>query len=155
MCKKWLICAMACVWFGGAPGCADGDDAFVVMHCAHAALRTDWQEETVNLTSACDGAAGDLIGVWESINTSALMRYEFATDGSYAFWMMRGSKWSRQYDGNYWVEYRPSMGLYRTEMHMSMPDNDDYGVRYHIVDDVLYFEEPSYGMPTIQFKKSE
>ncbi len=155
MCKKWLVCAVACVWLGGANGCAAGDDAPGNLQCAHAELRTGWQENSMNLTSACDGSASDLVGVWESINTSYLMRYEFTADGMYAFWMMRGTKWARQYEGNYWIEYHPSMGLYRTEMHMRIPDIDDYGVRYHIVGDVLHFEEPSFDIPTLQFRKIE
>ena len=155
MCRKWLMCAAVCL-FLGAFGCADVDEGADALRCSQAALLEDWEDwavESVNFSLSCDGMARDLIGVWDSVNMSDKMRYVIEEGGHYSFWTQRGDRWVQQYEGVFWIEYHPNMGLYRTQMHMSIPDNDDYGVRYHIVDDTLHFEEPSFGLRTLQFRK--
>ena len=152
--RKWLLFVV--FWLGSVVfGCADADDESGALQCVQKALRGDLQEETVFFSTSCDDLAGDLIGVWDSVNLGDPIRYVIEAGGHYSFWVQNRNRWSKQYDGVFWIEYHPSMGLLRTEMHMSIPDNDDYGVRYHIAGDILHFEDPSNGLRTIQFRKVE
>ena len=138
--SKLLVCILtAIVVLFAIPGCEEPEPEEAVL--------------SINLTSSSDATLGELVGSWESINAGNPMRYIINADSTYSFWLMQREKWIKQYDGNMWIEYHPSQGLYRTELHMSIPDLDDYGVRFHIVDDIIYFEEPTDGEKSLNFKR--
>ena len=130
----WIGMILAACIFGGCADEVDMDGYPISM----AATWEDWFLE--------------LAGSWEGIGDTEGTRYDIYDDGKYDFYVKNGGEWRLQYSGEIWIEYGYSRGLYRTTIHISMPDNDDYAVHYHIVDGVLHFEEPSDTEPTMRYK---
>ena len=148
MCRKGLWCvAFACF----VCGCADLDDE-AHLRCVQGALRPDEAGAAMrtNISALCDASVDEFVGVWDSINLGESVRFVFEANGKYTFWAFKRARWWKQYEGEHWIEYHLGGEMYRPELHMRTPDLDDYCVRYHMVDDVVHFEEPMYGMKTIQ-----
>jgi hypothetical protein len=44
-------------------------------------------------------------------------------------------------------------GMMRSELHMDLPDMENYAVRYVISDGILVLEEPTWNEPVMRFAK--
>ena len=105
------------------------------------------------ITSDCYYFLAELEGVWDGEGSTENTRFEIHIDGTYSFYIKRNGKWFKDYDGNMWVDFDISEGMLRTVLHMSLPDNDDHAVRYHLDDERIYFEEPRDMEATMKYRR--
>ena len=155
--KQWMQVCLAVMigWMAfHLEGCAE-DDAMAdngYGRCGCTAAKTGVREMAL-VTESCEQLLAELAGTWDGIGETENTRFEIQADGYYTFWKKKRERWCMQYDGHFWIDFDLSQGMYRTVLHMNIPDNDDYAVRYHVQDDVIYFEEPSDFEPYMRYKK--
>lgn len=145
-------------------GCADVDDAayfHVQCGCGQAkeALilnngADEMSEDRMTLEGACSSLAKELAGRWTGIGDASDRRIVMDDDGLYKIFEKRGSKWVCIQKGKYWVEYDSFDGVMRSELHMTIPDTEDYVVRYYLTENELHLEEPTDGEPEMVFEKT-
>ena len=121
--------------------------------CGGCADEADMDDYPVTMAATWDDWLTELAGTWEGMGDTEGTRYKIYPDETYDFFVKVRGEWYRQYGGEMWIEYGYSRGLYRPILHISLPDNDDYAVHYHIVDGILHFEEPSDTEPTMRYKR--
>ena len=137
-------------------GCAD-DDALSETgfgRCDYTVAHAQTGVREMALSSdSCRQMLADLAGTWDGMGETENTRFEIQDDGKYTFWKKKKEHWYMQYGGQFWIDFEISQGMYRTVLHMNIPDNDDYAVRYHVIDDTIYFEEPSDFEPCMRYKR--
>ena len=123
-------------------GCGESDLLRVDEHgdCYCSQL----EKESMALVSAtCAIFFTELEGTWDGLGERENTRFESHKNGYFVFWVKKRNQWWRQYDGFLGIDFHISEGMYKTVLHIPVPDNENYSVLYRVVDDVIYFEEPS------------
>ena len=143
--------AIVCLLVLAVSGCCDFEAA---GYNGESVLNAGEERRMVWMTSDCDHLSDELIGGWEGEGSARNTRFEIYEDGYYIFYIKRNEKWVKQYDGQYWIDLEMNMGMFRTVLHLSLPDNEDYAVRYHLDEEMIYFEEPDDMEPTKKYKRT-
>ena len=111
------------------------------------------QRRMVFMTTDCDHLMDELVGVWDGEGGATDTRFDIHQDGTYDFYMRKNGKWYKKYDGKMWIDFDYSRDMIRTVLHMSMPYDDNYAVRYHMDEERVYFEEPDDFEPTKNYRR--
>ena len=137
------IALMFCL-FISMMGCGEYDELGIPLQSTSFTLQSEYFVMDSDSATSSEALLSELAGQWDGLGDSTGTRFVIQPDGYYSFWKQRrDGTWFQDYDGHFWIEFHQGAGLYRTEIHMDIPDLDDYSVRYHIIDDILYFEEPT------------
>lgn len=155
-CIGFCWVAMFCVM----TGCAEWDNDISFCVCHQQTLGLTGMEnsaEMVGMDSTSDAYCGVLVealqGTWHGLGDRQDFRMIFREDGQYEMWQNRRGSWKHLYTHRYWIEYVMHQGMMRSELHMDLPDMEDYAVRYYIRDGILYLEEPTWNEPVMRFAK--
>ena len=148
--KSVFYCFMAFFVCNLMMGCGEMDPIMVDNSACNCELMEEYSMALIS--PSCEDLMAELEGTWEGLGVQEDTRLEFHTDGNYTLWAKRRN-WFRKFEGRFWIDFDISEGMYRTVMHMETSDNDDYPVRYRIVDDVIYFEEPSDFEPSLRYAR--
>lgn len=163
--KKWCVLFILFVSTFGSLGCAEyaEDDAWGICPCSTQAQtlsidNRDWSDAyAMNIDDTSDLCAllnGALEGDWEADLPVGPLRYTFYKNGQYQSYRKKNGKWSADASGTYHIEYHRHQGLYRSELHMTLPDTGTvYPVRFYMNGDELCFEEHMGDLELLKFQK--
>lgn len=155
----WLLCIVIILLFSG---CSEWDEISscecVQQHWALTGLENivDMEDDQMSTSDdACQALVEALQGSWQGIGDKSDAQIVFHADGSYEMWQKRRKGWTLLYRLKYWIGYAMHQGMLRTELHMELPDLEDYAVRYYMSDGVLHLEEPTWHEPAMRFVRME
>ena len=163
--KKWFTLFILFISIFGCFGCAEyaEDDVWGICPCTAQtqALSIDDRDENeapfMNINDTSDLCAllnGALEGDWEADLPVGPLRYTFHTNGQYQSYLKRNDKWIADASGSYHIEYHMHQGLYRSELHMTLPDTETvYPVRFYMNGDELCIEEHMGDLDLLKFQK--
>lgn len=104
-------------------------------------------------SDACALLTQAIAGQWQGLGNASHLRYVFNPNGTYALKSPQHDTWRNIQTGKFWIEYGIHQGMYRAELHMTLPDADDYPTRFYVTGDNLVFEEDMGTAERIAFKK--
>ena len=140
-------------------GCAEWDNEISFCACRQQTFALTGMEnsEMIVMDSTSDEHCGVLVealqGTWNGLGDRQDSRMIFREDGQYEMWQNRRGSWKHLYTHKFWIEYVMHQGMMRSELHMDLPDMEDYAVRYVISDGILVLEEPTWNEPVMRFAK--
>lgn len=163
--KKLYVLLILCVSLFGSFGCTEyaEDDVWGICPCSAQTQALSIDDENgsdayfMNMDDTSDLCAllnGALEGDWEADLPVGPLRYTFDTNGQYQSYRKRNGKWIADASGAYHIEYHMHQGLYRSELHMILPDTGTvYPVRFFMNGDELCFEEHMGDLELLKFQK--
>ena len=134
-------------------GCEEFDAGVYDNGRAEILETTGEERSMIWMTSDCYYLLQELEGCWDGEGSTENTRFEIFEAGYYIFYVKKNGIWIKDYDGKMWIDLDISDGMLRTVLHMSMPDIEDYAVRYHLDEERLYFEEPRGTEHSMKYRK--
>lgn len=144
-------------------GCAEWDGEIPFCACKQQILALTGMENSLEMMAYWDSTSDEhcgvlldaLMGTWNGLGDRDDSRMIFREDGQYEMWQNRRGTWKHLYTHRYWIEYVMYQDMMRTELHMDLPDMEDYSVRYYMSHGILHLEEPTWNEPVMRFVKAE